>query len=119
MRTLTEIHRMPDRHARRFEALFGLTNGQMRTPYYYKNIRMTLTVLGDHHQFCYGDMVRADFERIRDALQPGQEFLGWNEHQGSDWQQTDLPLIRITHDSITFPAHEAGEWSSGLEDAWR
>lgn len=116
-RTITEFHRMPDMHAERFRSVLGVTSGQMRTPYFYKNLRMTLTVLGDNHEFCWGDMVRADFLRVQSALAAGQEFLGWNEHQGSEmFQQVDLPLVRITSDTITFPAHEAGEWSGGRED---
>lgn len=74
----------------------GLTNGQVFDEYKYKNLWWILNGLA-----CgYGDLRDEDILRIKEELVEGEEFVGWNEHHGGRFKQTDTPMIRITHNSV-------------------
>lgn len=93
-------------------ARMGLNpKGQMRVPYDKKNLYWTFE--GSHIAFGYGDLDKADYDNIRAYLShPSHEaeivFLGWNEHHGTQWEQTAFPIVRITaKDGVSYPALEA------------
>jgi hypothetical protein len=75
---------------------FELRDGQFFGRYLYKNQQWYLngTYVG------FGDLRDDDVLRIATELDDGEEFVGWNEHHGTQWQQTDTPFIRITNQNI-------------------
>jgi hypothetical protein len=72
---------------------FNLKNGQFFAFYLYKNLQWFLngTYVG------FGDLREQDVLNISLLLEDGEEFVGWNEHHGTQFQQTDTPMIRITN----------------------
>lgn len=70
---------------------FNLRNGQFFAYYAYKNLQWFLN--GVHIGF--GDLRDDDILHIAVTLEDGEEFVGWNEHHGTQWQQTDLPMLKI------------------------
>lgn len=92
----------------------GLQDGQMRTPYDYKNLWWSFN--GGLTAFGYGDMNQADFNWIREWIlgnNPSLIFTGWNEHHDTSTQQTTHPMVRITRDGITHPHREM--WNAQRE----
>lgn len=85
---------------------FGLRDGQMRPPgpAFQKNRHWH--VEGEDFSFGYGDLSQEDLERIQATLDDHEVFLGWNEHHGSNIQQTDFPMVRVTNQDISFPHRE-------------
>ena len=86
----------------------GLRDGQIRAPYPYKNLWWSF----DHDRsfFGYGDLNDKDCQMIYEYLSKpenrGKVFTGWNEHHGSQWQQTDHAMVRISWAAgITRPHH--------------
>lgn len=77
---------------------FVLKNGQFFAYYRYKNLQWELN--GEF--FGYGDLRDDDLIRIQEELSEYETFKGWNEHHGTEWQQTDIPMVVITHDDIKF-----------------
>lgn len=71
---------------------FNLRDGQFYAYYAYKNLWWFL----DGERIGYGDLRDEDILYISNALSEGEEFVGWNEHHGSRWQQTKTPMVRIT-----------------------
>lgn len=94
-------------------------NSQMRSPYTYKNLWWVLgtesEVLDKQDALGYGDLNDDDIQRILDWLShPSQDgdrvFVGWNEHHGTDWKQTPVPMVRISYkDGVTHPNHDRYE----------
>jgi hypothetical protein len=83
---------IPESHnAQALRNRFGLSQGQIATPYTYKNLWWEL----DGEFFGYGDISPEDVFRIQNHLENGEIFQGWNEHHQSAWQQTKYPMIRI------------------------
>jgi hypothetical protein len=91
---------------------FGLRDSQFFAYYEYKNLHWTVEISGEEDEnngifrFGYGDLRDIDILSIMENLEEGEVFLGWNEHQWGDWQQTEHPIIKITRDSITYPVKE-------------
>lgn len=83
---------------------FGLSNGQMRTPYAHKNLKWEF----NGEMFAWGDLDAYDIARIQKHLEGGT-FVGWNEHHGSRWQQCEEPIIVIAEKLIHYPRKEALE----------
>lgn len=93
-------------------AQMGLsTNGQIRTPYIYKNLWWV--VEGQNSAFGQGDLDTNDVERMLNYLEHPSHpqdmvILCWDEHHGTKWQRTVYPMIRISRvDHITYPNYEA------------
>lgn len=89
---------------RELQSRFSLSNGQMRSPYRFKNVRWYLN--GEY--FGCGDLIDSDIERIAMCLDNGELFEGFNEHHGGAFQQTTFPYIRIVggRSTISFPLQE-------------
>lgn len=79
---------------------FGLRHGQFFAFYRYKNLQWELN--GEF--FGYGDLRDDDIIRIQEALTEDETFIGWNEHHMTNWHQTDIPMVVITHDNFKFRA---------------
>ena len=80
---------------------FGLNDGidgaaEFFGHYKYKNLWWEL----NGKKIGYGDLTETNLQVIYWALRPGEEFVGWNEHHGTEWQQTDTPMVRITIDGV-------------------
>jgi hypothetical protein len=75
---------------------FGLRDAQFFARYIYKNLWWEV----DGKFFGFGDITSADVFRIQNRLDNGEIFQGWNEHHGTDWQQTNVPMIRIEKGNI-------------------
>lgn len=89
----------------------GLVDGQMREPYIHKNLWWSFD-LGET-SFGYGDLDQDDLDRILEWVKEHDDrtrplvFTGWNEHHDTEWQQTPVPMIRITAlYGIVFPNTE-------------
>lgn len=78
-------------------ARFGLLTGQVHYPLVYKNLWWEL----DGDVFGYGDISPDNVATIQSLLDDSEVFLGWNEHHKTSWQQTDVPMLRITKDEFT------------------
>ena len=76
---------------------FRLLNGQFFAFYAYKNLQWFL----DGCYIGFGDLRDEDILFIQTQLEDGQEFVGWNEHHGTQWQQTKTPMVRITNKQFT------------------
>lgn len=74
----------------------GLRDGQFFAKYRYKNLWWFLNGV----KIGYGDIRDEDILRLTEVLTENDEFLGFNEHHGSDHQQRDLPMLRITKDAF-------------------
>jgi hypothetical protein len=85
-------------HAPDMRDRFNLRNGQFFGSYEYKNLWWEI----NGQFFGFGDLNEADIYRIRLALQEDEIFQGWNEHHLSEWQQTDVPMIRITRECVKY-----------------
>lgn len=72
-------------------ARFGLHDGQFFGYYRYKNLWWWL----NGKEIGYGDLREEDIQRISQRLSDGEEFVGWNEHHQTRFQQTRFPMIRI------------------------
>lgn len=96
MYTNTNLKRMPGATATEVRARFELCDGQIRSHYTYKNLWWTLNMM----LFGYGDINQDDIQRIQDLLSDNEVFRGWNEHHGTESQQTNYPMIIITKKSI-------------------
>lgn len=77
---------------------FGLRHGQFFAHYRYKNLQWALN--GEF--FGYGDLRDGDLIRIQESLADDETFVGWNEHHGTDWQQTSMPMVIVTDNNIMF-----------------
>lgn len=75
---------------------FGLSNGQFYATYVYKNLWWEFN--GDF--FGFGDITADQVFHIQNRLDKGDVFQGWNEHHRTEWQQTDVPMIRIKKNDI-------------------
>lgn len=75
---------------------FGLRDGQFFAYFKHSNLHWFL----NDKEFGYGDLRDEDIVRIAEELKPGEEFIGWNEHHGSRFQQTNTPIIRIKPDGV-------------------
>lgn len=85
------------RHAAALRCRFDLNDGQFFATNIYKNLWWEL----DGQFFGFGDLNAANVFRIQNHLQTGEVFQGWNEHHETSFQQTDVPMIRITsHDIV-------------------
>lgn len=84
---------------------FGLTDGQFFGVHRYKNLHWFV----NDFQFGYGDLKTEHIKVISKELNDGEEFLGWNEHHGTEFQQTDEPMIRITKGVVIHRAPRDGE----------
>jgi len=83
----------PDKDVlRRFE----LNHGQFFAYYLYKNLQWYL----NKQPIGFGDLREEDIGRIAKKLHGKEEFVGWNEHHGTDWQQTNTPMVRIKPEFI-------------------
>jgi hypothetical protein len=76
----------------------GLNSGAFYGSYVYKNLWWELNgkIIG------YGDIRTEDIARIMEILGLDETFIGWNEHHGSEHQQTDIPMIKILKDVVLF-----------------
>ena len=77
----------------------GLRDGQFFAYFINKNLIWTL----NGERFGFGDIRIEDVGRIREGLNENEVFEGWNEHHGTRWQQTDVPMVRITSELVTYP----------------
>lgn len=75
---------------------FGLHDGQFFGHYRYKNLQW----FSDGTYIGYGDLRNEDIDRIQQNLHDGEVFEGFNEHHGTEWQQTSTPMVRITTDRV-------------------
>lgn len=82
---------------------FGLMHGQFFAENIYKNLFWVL----DGKTIGYGDLRAQDLTLILDNLKPGEVFEGFNEHHGSQWQQTPHAMVKIADGVISFPNHES------------
>ncbi len=82
---------------------FQLNSGQFFGLYLFKNLWWVL----DDNTIGYGDLRAKDLDNIQTHLLDGETFLGWNEHHGSDFQQTAYPIVKITKDKISYPRRDA------------
>lgn len=87
---------------------FALRNGQFFGHYRYKNLQWEL----NGQFFGFGDLRDQDIIRIQEELAPDETFIGWNEHHGTDWQQTEVPMVLITNTNIMFRKELVEEWSN-------
>lgn len=78
-------------------ARFRLNDGQYFAEQRYTNLQWFLngTKIG------FGDLRALDLLRISVELYPHEEFVGWNEHHGTDHQQTDTPMVKVTMNKVT------------------
>lgn len=81
---------------------FGLNHQQFFAEFKHKNLFWVL----DGQTIGFGDLRQEDIELIQLQLREDEEFLGYNEHHATTWQQTPHAVIRITHDEITYPQRE-------------
>jgi hypothetical protein len=82
---------------------FQLNSGQFFGLYLFKNLWWVLNDI----TIGYGDLRAKDLDNIQMHLVDGEIFLGWNEHHGSDFQQTSYPTVQITKDKISYPRRDA------------
>jgi hypothetical protein len=75
---------------------FELRDGQFFAEYRYSNLHWFL----NDKEFGYGDLREEDIKRIAARLYVGEQFIGWHEHHGSRFQQTNTPVIRIKSDGV-------------------
>lgn len=78
---------------------FDIYNGQFFAYYAYKNLQWFL----NERRIGFGDLREIDILNIMDRLEDGEEFVGWNEHHGSQWQQRDTPMIVIRKGEVFKP----------------
>lgn len=89
--------------------------GQMRSPYVYKNLWWTFEGDPEGEAWGYGDLDPDDLRRILEWIEhpshaQDKVFVGWNEHHGTEWQQTPHPMVRISIEkAIEFPHRDAQE----------
>ena len=77
---------------------FGLKQGQFFHNPHKKNLWWEL----DGNFFGFGDLLGEDVFRIQSLLAANEVFQGWNQHHGTEHQQSPYPQIRIRHDDITY-----------------
>ena len=77
---------------------FGLRQGQFFHDAHKRNLWWELN--GDF--FGFGDLTGEDVFRIQSLLASNEVFQGWNQHHGTELQQTHYPQIRIRPDDITY-----------------
>lgn len=94
---------IPDSHKNVALERFGLNDGQFYGVWTFKNLWWTL----DGVSIGYGDLTDAQIRHIQDNLREGETFRGFNEHHGTRWQQTELPILHITKDRVAFPHRES------------
>lgn len=100
----TDFNTHPTPQARVMAAdRFGLHHGQFFGESLYNNLFWVL----DGETIGYGDIRMEDLSKILNNLKPEEVFEGFNEHHGSQWQQTEHAMIKITGGIISFPNHEA------------
>lgn len=75
---------------------FELIYGQYFAEYVYKNLNWRL----NDEPIGFGDLRAEDIGRIAKKLHEDEEFVGWNEHHGTQFQQTNTPMIRIKQEFI-------------------
>lgn len=98
---------------------FGFKTSQIRSGYVYKNLWWSFDY--DRTSFGYGDLNQGDLHNIYKWLSKPENqtkvFTGWNEHHGSDWQQTDVPMVRISYAAgVTRPHMAAMEARVGFSE---
>ena len=76
---------------------FELSDGQIRGDDGYRNLWWELNGMF----FGFGDISRTDILNIAAKLAPDDIFQGWNQHHGSEFQQTTVPMVRIEFGRIT------------------
>jgi hypothetical protein len=76
----------------------GLKNGQFFGKFRYKNLKWQL----DDIVFGYGDLTDDQLLHIAETLESGEKFVGWNEHQWTNFQQSEMPMVVITSNDILF-----------------
>lgn len=100
----TEFSIHPTPNARRIAAeRFGLHHGQFFAENLYNNLFWVL----DGETIGYGDIRMQDLAQILNNLKAGEVFEGFNEHHGSEFQQTEHAMIKVTDGVISFPNHES------------
>lgn len=63
----------------------------------FKNQWWTLTIDGERWVFGYADLSHDDIFKIAAKLADNEEFRGYNEHHGTEWQQRDEPMVAFTN----------------------
>ncbi len=94
---------IPNTHLDVARDRFQLNSGQFFGLYLFKNLWWVL----DEITIGYGDLRAKDLDTIQTNLFYEETFLGWNEHHGSDFQQTAYPVVKITTDKISYPRRDA------------
>lgn len=94
---------MADTLQSKLREIFNLRDGQFFGEYRYKNLHWFI----QHHDqqpilMGFGDLRDEDILFIAENIADGVEFVGWNEHHGTEFQQTKTPMIRITSTDIKF-----------------
>ena len=85
------------------ETRFGMHHGQFFGEYMFKNLHWVL----DGNVIGFGDLRQVDISALLNNLKPGEVFEGFNEHHGSQFQQTDHAMVKITDGVISFPVRDA------------
>jgi hypothetical protein len=81
---------------------FGLFDGQFYVYQEHENLQWFL----NGERFGFGDLTSEQVHTIQESLNEGEVFEGFNEHHGTEFQQTDHAIICITHDEIHYPSRE-------------
>ena len=76
----------------RFNFNLGLFLGALL----YKNLWWEL----DGKFFAYGDLATSHVFMIQNRLNNEEIFQGWDEQHGTEFQQTNVPMIRIQKDNV-------------------
>ena len=83
---------------------FELTQSQFFAFPKHKNLHWSL----NGKFFGFGDIREVDIRNIQMKLDEREVFEGWNEHHFSELtRQTEKPIIRITHNEVTWPHFES------------
>lgn len=81
---------------------FDLRHGQFYGVFKYKNLWWEL----DGETIGYGDLTEEQIAHIQTQLRTNETFRGWNEHHGTQFQQTERPMVYITNQRISYPHHD-------------
>lgn len=77
----------------------GLRDGQIRSLVMCKNVWWSFDY--GRTAFGYGDLSREDLDRIHAFLSQEENhtkvFTAWNEHHGTEWEQTKHAIVRISY----------------------
>ena len=96
--------------AKRFEML----HGQFFADQLYRNVFWVIngTTMG------YGDLRAQDIIALTKGLKEDEVFEGFNEHHGSQFQQTDYAMIKIENGVISFPDIERRKDGLPARERW-